>query len=73
MARESFRRLQTSVLRTLANVIQSEIQRVLEIPFKISLGPLRALDTQGSARALHSLAQSGMPFADALKAAGFEE
>ena len=73
MARESFRRLQTAAIRPLANIIENELQRVLEIPFSLSLAPLRALDIQGSARALHSLAQSGMNFSDALKAAGFEE
>lgn len=73
MARESFRRLQTSVIRPISNIIENELGRVLEVPFKISLAPLRALDIQGSARALHSLAQSGMPFDAALKAAGFEE
>ena len=72
MARESFRRLQTAVVRPLANVVENELERVLEIPIKLSLAPLRALDVQGSARALHSLAQSGMPFDQALAAAGFE-
>ena len=72
MARESFRRLQTSAIRPLANIIENELQRVLEVPFALSLAPLRALDTQGAARALHSLAQSGMNFDDALKASGFE-
>ena len=70
--RESFRRLQTSAIRPLANIVANELGRVLEIPFSLSLAPLRALDTQGSARALHSMAQAGMPFDQALAAAGFE-
>ena len=72
MARESYRRLQTSVIRPLSNIIENELQRVLEVPVALSLAPLRALDVQGSARALHSLAQAGMNFDEALAAAGFE-
>ena len=71
MARESFRRLQTAVIRPLANVVKNELLRVLEVPVSLSLAPLRALDVQGSARALHSLAQGGMPYSEALAAAGF--
>ena len=71
--RESFRRWYTSSLLPLARTLETELRQKLAPDARIDLRGLRALDTQGSARALKSLADAGVPIDAALRAAGFAD
>ena len=57
--REAFRRWFTAALLPLAALIQNELRRKLDPAATLDLRGLRALDMQGSARALKSLADAG--------------
>ena len=70
--KESWRRTQTGLFAVLGKLVASELRRAIELPFEFSFAPLRALDLAGNARAVHTLAQSGVPVDEALKLSGFD-
>ena len=72
-AREDFRRLIVAVCRPLGKIVAAELMRVIELPFVLRFGSLRALDLQGSARSVAALVAAGMDLAEARKIAGLDD
>jgi len=71
--RESYRRWYVSSLRPFARRIEGELRRKVHPTIRIELEALRAMDMQGSARALKSLTDAGMDVAQASAVVGLME
>ena len=72
-AREDFRRLIVAVCRPIGKIVAAELMRVIELPFVLRFGSLRAIDLQGSARSVASLVAAGMDLSEARKIAGLDD
>lgn len=68
--REAYRRWYVSSLRPFARRIEGELRRKVDPMLRIELESLRAMDMQGTARALKSLTDSGMPVSQAAAVVG---
>lgn len=70
--REAWRQLLAGTVEPLARLIEAEVSRVLESPVSLRFDKLAGVDAAGRARAVHVLAQAGVPQDDALAMVGWD-
>ena len=70
--REAWRQLLAGTVEPLARLIEAEVSRVLESSVSLRFDKLAGVDAAGRARAVHVLAQAGVPQDDALAMVGWD-